>query len=65
MTASNCPVLMFGLTHIIQLPVVSVAVNRGKVYLDNLKQFACVNREKKWPEARALRYTEVQIQTLG
>ena len=48
----------------IQLRVVSVAVNRGKVHLDNIKQFACINREKQWPEARALRYTEVQIQTL-
>ena len=49
---------------LIQLRVDSVAVNRGKVYLDNIKQFACINREKQWPEARALRYSEVQIQTL-
>ena len=48
----------------IQLRVVSVAVSRGKVYLDNIKQFACINREKQRPEARALRYIEVQIQTL-
>ena len=30
----------------IQLRVVSVAVNRGKVHLDDIKQFACINREK-------------------
>ena len=41
---------------LIQLRVDSVAVNRGKVHLDNIKQFACINREKQWPEARALRY---------
>ena len=29
-----------------------------------ITQFACINREKQWPDARALRYTEVQIQTL-
>ena len=45
----------------IQLRVVSVAVNRGRVHFDNIKQFACINREKQWPEARALRYTKVQI----
>ena len=40
-------------------------MNRGKVHLaDNIKQFACINSEKQWPEARALWYTEVQIQTL-
>ena len=48
----------------IQLRVVSLAVNRWKVHLDNIKQFACINREKQWPEVRALRYSEVQIQTL-
>ena len=47
----------------IQLRVVSVAVTRGKVHLDNIKQFASINREKQWPEARALWYSEVQIRT--
>ena len=23
--------------------------------LDNIKRFACINREKQWPDARALR----------
>ena len=45
--------------------VLSCLVNSGKLHLDNIKQlFACINGEKQWPEARALRYTEVQIQTL-
>ena len=38
-------------------------MNRGKVHLDNIKQFACINREKQWPEARALRYIEIQVLT--
>ena len=42
----------------IQLCVVRIPVNHGKVHLDNIKQFACINRQKQWPEARALRYTE-------
>ena len=42
----------------IQLRVVSVAVNGGKVHLDNIKQFACIKREKQWPEARGLWYTK-------
>ena len=47
-----------------KVSVLSALVNRGKVHLDNIKQFGCINREKQWPEARALRYTKVQIQTL-
>ena len=65
MTASKLPGAFVWTGGHIQLRVVSVAVNRGKVHLaDNVKQFACINRKKQWPEARALWYTEVQIQTL-
>lgn len=38
----------------IQLCVVSVAMNHGTVHLDIIKQFACIDRKKQWPKARAL-----------
>ena len=66
-TAASVPGLLCqsGRRRLENVSVLSSLVNSGKLHLDNIKQlFACINGEKQWPEARALRYTEVQIQTL-